>query len=200
MSERVSEESLKVLLTSFDRDYSKTYHLPLLKFLALSVVKYGLLESCSDVFDVYEKMRDSLKDEDYRVAVSLLRHFLQITACPRAMELSDHCKKFDLITRAPSLPSYQLLLCLAYKIDRNDHYNRLFKSVDQRKFNKSKYDLRDAISAAELFQSMIFKGTLLPGNRDSLKQELVAILEGAKLEVELKYVQRYFNQQGILLI
>ena len=44
---------------------------------------------------------------------------------------------------------------------------------------------------------MIYNGTLHPDNIDLLEQELVAILEGAQLQLELKFVQHYFNQQGI---
>jgi hypothetical protein len=196
-SEHVSDGALNALLTSID--YSRIYQLKLLKFVALSVIQYGLLESCSDVFDVYKTML--VKDGDYHITVSLLRHFLQITGCLRATELSAHCcEEFDLTTCAPFLSSFHLLLCLAYKIDHNNNYNCLLESVDQSKLNKSKLDLRDAISAVELFQSMIFKETLHTGDPDSLKQELVAILEGAQLEQELNFVQCYFNQHGMLLI
>lgn len=196
MSENVPEEALNAIFTNID-DYCV---LKLLKFAAHSVVKYGVLESCSCVLDVYRKMRVSLRDEDYRIAVSLLRHFLQITGCMQAAELSAHCcEEFDLTTCAPSLPSYHLLLCLAYRTDRNNNYDRLLESVDQSKLSKSKYELFDAISAVELFQSMIYKGTLHPDNIDSLKQELTVILKRGQLQLELNFVQ-HCNQQGMLLI
>ena len=196
MSEHVSEEALNSIFTNID-DYCV---LKLLKFVAHSVVKSGVLESCSCVLDVYRKIRDSLKDEDYRVAVSFLRHFLQITGCPQATELSAHCcEEFDLTTRAPYLSSYHLLLRLAYKTDRNNNYSCLLESVDQSKLSKSKYELYDAISTVELFQSMIYKGTLHPDNINSLKQELAEILKGGQLQLELNFVQNY-NQQGMLLI
>ena len=202
MSEHVSEEVVNKLLTKIDGDYSKKYQLNLLKFMAQSVIEYGLLESCNDVFDVYRKMRVSpiLKSEDYRVSLSLLRHFLQITSCEKAVELSAYCcKEFDLTTFAPSLPSYQLLLCLASKLVSNEHYDRLFKSIDKGKFSKPKYDLRDASSPVELFQSMILKGTLHPSDPNLLKQELEGILNAAQLKQELQFVQHNIPSCGTLI-
>lgn len=202
MSERVSEEAVKILLTNIDNDYSKKYQLNLLKFLAQSIVQYGLLESCSDVFGVYSKMLVSptLKSKDYRVSLSLLRHFLQITGCEKAVELSAYCyEEFDLTTFAPSLPSYQFLLCLAYKLVKNEHYDRLLKSIDKRKLSKPKYDLHDVTSPVELFQSMILKGTLHPSDPDLLKRELVEILKAAQLKQELQFVQQNIPSRGTLI-
>ena len=204
MSERVSEEAFRRILTSINNDYSKKYQLSLLKFLAQSIVKCGLLETCTDVFGVYEKIRDSsiCKSVNDHVAISFLRHFLQITGCKRAAELSAYCcEEFDLTAYASSLPSYQLLFCLACRLVKN--FDRFFRSIDAEKLSNSKHDLRDATSPVELFQSMICKETLHPSNPDLLEQELVAILEDAQLEQELEFVRHYFNfshPQGMLLI
>ena len=205
MSEDETEKAVRKLLTNIDGDYSRKYQLNLLKFLALSIpdVKYGQLESCNDVFDVYKKMRASptLKSEDYRVAVSFLRHFLQITDCEGSTELSAHCcEAFDLTTYAPSLPSYQLLLCLANKLVKNENYDRLFKSIDKKKLSKPKYDLRDVTSPVELFQSMICKDTLHPSDPGLLKRELVEILKAPQLKQEQQFVQRNIPSHGMLII
>lgn len=195
MSERAFEELHKIL-TTITNDYSEKYQLNFLKFLAQSVAQYGLLENCSDVFSVYETIRDSpiRKSEDYRIAVSLLRHFLEITGCEQAAKLSAHCsEEFDLASYTPSLASYQLLFCLACKLVNNENYDDLFESIDAKKLSKPKYDLLDVKSPVELFQSMICKETLHPDNPTLLKQELVEILEGAKLEQELKFVISHSN-------
>lgn len=201
MSERASEELRRILTTSID-DYSEKYQLNFLKFLTLSVVRYGLLEDCKDVFSVYETIRDSpiRKSEDYRVAVSLLRHFLEITGCKQAAKLSAHCcEEFNLTSYAPSVSSYQLLFCLACKLVKNENYNRLFESIDAKKLSKPKYDLLDVTSPVELFQSMICKESLHPGNPKLLKQEIVAILEDAQLEQELEFVQHYISHSDGML-
>ena len=198
MSDCISEEALNEVLTDINNDYSKN-QLNFLKFLAQSVVKYGLLESCKDIFDVHRMIRDSsiCKGENCRVKLSLLRHFLQVTGCEKATKLSAFCsEEFELTTYAPSLPSYQLLFSLASKLVRN--FEHFLFSIDTEKLDRSKDDLRVVPSPVELFQSMICKGSLHPGNPDMLKQELEEILSGAQLEHEL---QHYFSHpQGMLLI
>ena len=184
-------EELNKILSEIDKKYSKDYQLNLLKFLAESVVPCGRCESCTGVPEVYRMMRDYLarKGEVYRVAVSFLRHMLQITGCKQAKELNAHCcKDFDLTTLAPSLPSYQLLFCLADKLLEEKNDKHFFKCIDENKLNKPKYDLH-VTHPVYLFQSMICERTLDPSNLHSLKKELVTILEAAKLTEELKFLQ-----------
>ena len=191
MSERVpkAEEAVTVILSNIDCQYSKEFHLDLLKFLVRSILPHGSVDKCEGIPEIYRTMRHSqaLKHKDYRVTVSILRHFLQMTGCEQATELSGHCcKEFDLITVVPTLPSYQLLFCLAREILKNKNYERFLNSIDERKLNKSKHDLHNA---EEVFQSMIYKEALHPCTPSLLKEELEMLLEAAHLEQELQFVQ-----------
>ena len=193
MSERVpnAEEELIAILsnTCIDRKFSKECHLDLLKFLVRSILPHGSVDKCEGIPEIYRTMRCSqaLKREDYRVVVSILRHFLQMISCEEITELSDHCcAEFNLLTIVPALPSYQLLFCLAREILENKNYEYLLHSVDKKKLNKSKFDIHNI---EELFQSMIYVDALHPCNPSLLKEELEMLLEDDRFKQELQFVQ-----------
>ena len=186
-------EELNRILSTIDTYYSKNNQLNELKFLAQAVVPYGSqLDTCNSIPELYKMMREShtLRCLDYRYTVSLLRHMLVATGCKQEDILQAHChEKFDLAIITPSLPSYDLLLCVANNLLQNSsNYKHLLNSIDKKKLSKPKYDIS---SPVDLFQSMICEGTLDPSNLRSLKKELVVILKAAGLDGEVEVVQHW---------
>ena len=191
-------EDLDSVLTEIDIHFSRKYHIHMLKFLANSVVAHGLLEECNSVPTVYKKMTESktLRNHKESVAVALLRHMLHVTGYKREkINLLDaYCsEEFVLTTVAPSLPFYEVLLLLASKLVKNNHYKEFLSSVDENKLNKSRHDIS---SPVDLFQSMILEKTLDPDKFSTLN-EVVTMLEASGMTEESQFMrQSIFNQSG----
>ena len=174
-------ESIETILWRIDSQYSQKYHLGMLKFLAQSVVKYGQLENCNGVPEVFKKLETKFSDP--HVAVALLRHMLRATGYEKKAELqslNDHCAdEFDLKTIAPSLPFYELLLILVKKLQRNKNYRRFLDFIDDDKLDKSKHDV---LSPVNMLQSMIHKGTIAHDNLSTLNELIMPLNELGMLE------------------
>ena len=191
-------QNLDSVLMDIDVYFSRKYHIHMLKFLANSVVPFGLLESCTSVPEVYKKMKNSsvLRNFEESVVVALLRHMLHVTGYNKEKInlLNPHCsEEFELNTTAPSLRFYEILLLLAGKLVKNNHYREFLASVDENKLNKSRHDIS---SPVDLFQSMILKRTLDPDKYSTLN-EVIAILEACQgLSEESQFMRQSIHQSG----
>ena len=192
----MSEELYRILSTI---DVLKD-QLNKLKFLAQAVVPSGpQLENCNSIPELFKQLRESqsLQHLDYRYAVSLLRHMLASIGCNQGKKLQPHChKEFNLAKTAPTLVFfYEPLLHSADRLLRNgSNYKYLLNSTDENMLSKPKSDIS---SPLDLFQSMICKGALDPGNPHSLKR-LVTILGAAGLENEAELFRQSL-QPGMYL-
>ena len=182
-------ESIEGILSKIDSQYSQTYHLGMLKFLAQSTLRYVQLESCKDVPDVYKELKK--KCSGTYVAVALLRHMLRATGYDKEAELqslNDHCADdFDLRTVAPSLPFYELLLILAKKLHRNNNYRHFLEYTDDDKLNKSKHNI---LSPIDMLQSMILKGTIVHDNLGTLTDALIVPLNVLGMSSEAQFLEQ----------
>ena len=182
-------EPLEGILSIIDSQYSRKYHLDMLKFLAQSVVPHGQLQSCEGVPEVYRAIKQKCSNDG--IAVALLRHMLRVTGYKKQKELQSldaHCaKEFSLNTVAPSLAFYELLLLLAKKLHKNSNYKPFLDCIDETKLNKSKHDVS---SPLDLLQSMLHKRTISPDNHHSLRDELIVPLKSAGLMSEAQFMER----------
>ena len=157
-----------------------------LKFLAQAIVPSGpQLENCNSIPELFKLLRESqpLQRLDYRYAVSLLRRMLVSIGCNQGKKLQPHChEEFNLAKTAPTLVFfYEPLLHSADRLLRNgSNYKCLLNSTDENMLSKPKSDIS---SPLDLFQSMIYRGTLDPRNLPSLNS-LMTILGTAGLEDE----------------
>ena len=178
---------LRKLLTRIANYYPKKC-MRMLRFLTQAVyVSYEQLGDCVSVTEIYDKIVESGHLSDTASAVALLRYMLCITGYHRENDLREldvHCaEEFSLSSRLPRLPFYERLLVLSSKLLKDGRFERFKSAIDEDKLNKSKQDLS---SPMDLFQSMIYKGTLDPDNYSTLKNEVVPLLEQcAVTEVQL---------------
>ena len=183
---------LRKLLTRINYYYSRIYHLRMLKFLAQAVVPHEQLKSCESVPEIYDKIVDSrhLRGSESAIAVALLRYLLCVTGYKREDELRQldvHCsEEYELPSRFPSLPFFERLLVLSSKLLKRRRFERFWSSVDENKLNQSKLDLKS--SPLDIFQSMIYKGTLDPDNYSTIMEEVVPLLEQCEMAEEAQQV------------
>lgn len=184
-------EDVEKILSEIDCNFSKSYELVMLKFIAQAVVPHEQLKPCDGVPEVYRKI--DAKFMDYRTAVALLRHMLKVSGCKRENELkrlSAHCpENLDLTSAAPLLPFYELLLLLGRKLNKKNNYQKILDHIDEDKLNMSKQDLR-LMLPVDMLQSMICKGTIDPRNLHSLREELVLPLRAAELIKEAVFLEQ----------
>ena len=189
---------LEDILSEIDNHYSKVLHLKQLKFLAQAVVPHEQITTCISVPEVYWKINRKLGDNGKSTA--LLRHMLRVTGDVNESELqrlSAHCcNDFDLYTVAPTLSFYELLLILMKKLRRHNTYTTFLNYVDQSKLDNSKHDLLQ--SPLDLFQSMIYRGTIDPKKPSKLLGEVANPLRGAGLGEEARFIENSVEEDGRL--
>ena len=159
-------------------------------FLAQAIVPYEQLQSCGDVLEVYDKILARHTGSESAVAVALLRYMLCVTGYNREKELKEldrHCsEEFDFPSRFPSLPFYERLLVLSSKLLKGERFDHFWSSVDENKLNKSKLDVKS--SPIDLFQSMIYQGTLDPENYSTIMEEVVPLLEQCEMVDDTQFL------------
>ena len=164
----------------------------MLIFLAQAVVPYEQLQTCGGVPEVYDKILASIRDSESTIAVALLRYMLHVTGYKRKKELKqldEHCsEELDLPSRFPSLPFFERLLILSSKLLKGKRFDRFWSSVDEDKLNKSKLDVKS--SPLDLFQSMIYQGTLDPKNYNTIVEEVVPLLEQCEMNDETQFLSK----------
>lgn len=186
---------LRKLLTRIDKFYSRKYHMRMLRFLAQAVAPYEKLENCKGVLEVYDTIIDSRLLSDEASAVALLRYMLRVTGYHREDELRQldrHCTEtFEFLSYMSLLAFYECLLVLSSKLlNGAERFEHFLSSVDENQLNMSKLDVSS--SPIDLFQSMIYEGTLDPNNPCTLIEKVVPLLEKCGLTDEAQFIQSRF--------
>ena len=165
----------------------------MLRFLAQAVVPNEQLINCKGVPEVYKKMVSSkyLRTSESAVAVTLLRHMLRITGYnsrDNLEQLGHYCStELDLESLVPSLPFYELLLFVSFKLTKSMKFEQFLSVVDKTKLNLSVTDVSS--SPLDVFQSMIYQTTLDPKNHATLIEEVVPLLESCKMTDEAEFIR-----------
>ena len=186
---------LRKLLTRIDKYYSRKCHMRMLRFLAQAVVPYEQLKNCESVLEVYHKIVDSRLLSDEASAAALLRYMLRVTGYERKDELKQldsHCaENFEFLSYVPLLPFYECLLVLSSKLlNGAERFEHFLSSVDENQLSMSKLDVSS--SPIDLFQSMIYEGTLDPKNLYTLIEKVVPLLKECGLTDEAEFIQNRF--------